>query len=53
VPLQHTFHLGSVTWQAFALEHSIAAILDQKTALGGVMFYIGDGASIVRPLLRP
>jgi phosphoribosyl 1,2-cyclic phosphodiesterase len=68
------FRLGSVTWQAFELEHSIrapavgyrltagrtalfyapdvAAILDQKTALDRVMLYIGDGASIVRPLLR-
>jgi phosphoribosyl 1,2-cyclic phosphodiesterase len=68
------FCLGSVTWQAFELEHSIrapavgyrltagrtalfyapdvAAILDQKTALDRVMLYIGDGASIVRPLLR-
>jgi phosphoribosyl 1,2-cyclic phosphodiesterase len=72
---RQSFRLGSVTWQAFALEHSIrapavgyrltvgktvlfyapdvAAILDQKTALGGVTLYIGDGASIVRPLLRP
>ena len=30
----------------------VAAILDQKTALDRVMLYIGDGASIVRPLLR-
>ncbi len=68
------FGLGSATWQAFALEHSIrapavgyrlsvgstvlfyapdvAAILDPGTALRGVSLYIGDGASIARPLLR-
>jgi phosphoribosyl 1,2-cyclic phosphodiesterase len=30
----------------------VAAIRDQKAALRGVTLYIGDGASIVRPLLR-
>jgi len=68
------FRLGSITWHAFELAHSIrapavgyrltarktvlfyapdvAAIIDQKTALNGVTLYIGDGASITRPLLR-
>ena len=30
----------------------VAAILDQKTVLGGVSLYIGDGASIARPPQR-
>ncbi len=30
----------------------VAALRDQRAALRGVTLYIGDGASIVRPLLR-
>ena len=30
----------------------VAAIRDQRAALHGVTLYIGDGSSIVRPLLR-
>ena len=45
-------HRLSVGRTVLSYAPDVAAILDQKTVLGGVSLYIGDGASIARPLQR-
>jgi hypothetical protein len=45
-------HRLSVGRTVLSYAPDVAAILDQKTVLGGVSLYIGDGASIARPPQR-
>lgn len=57
-PVEHSVPAPAVGYRIAAAGHSafyvpdVAAIHDQATALRGVAVYVGDGASVTRPIFR-
>jgi phosphoribosyl 1,2-cyclic phosphodiesterase len=57
-PVQHSLRAPAVGYRVsadratFFYVPDLAAILDQESALGDIDLYIGDGATVVRPMIR-